>query len=549
MHALRRVTSLRGIEALKLLTAIVLLVSLMIVIHDYHPKLRVDDFTVWLFLGVAIVIGGLIFFRTRDSQQRLSNTLLFFTAVWAASLALILPTDTPFIVINPFLVIITATYLTRWQLMVSISSLLFGVEVSFITADTHPASRLVFITIHAISLVLVGIFAVWYKRSLIRLVESDQRKQEQSDLERERLQSLINSMTDGVVAIDTHGIVAIYNGAALDILNVNASLENKNITDYLTFYNKEGKFVPVMKKVLNDQGYMMSRDYQLEVDDNERINVFVSISPVRVGFGKSGGGGFIILLRDITREKSLEEERDEFISVVSHELRTPTAIAEGNISNSLFLAKQAKIDSKVTDSLEEAHEKVIFLAEMVNDLATLSRAEQNKLQVEPEDIDVHELVKSLQRDYRTDAQQKGIEFTTHVDKNVKKLFSSRLYVREVLENFITNAIKYTEKGKVQLSVKQAKGRIEFAVMDTGIGISKSDQKLLFNKFFRSEDYRTRKNSGTGLGLYVTSKLARLINAEITLDSELNKGSVFRVFIPSLARKTRRAPNKTTSASQ
>jgi two-component system, OmpR family, phosphate regulon sensor histidine kinase PhoR len=75
--------------------------------------------------------------------------------------------------------------------------------------------------------------------------------------------------------------------------------------------------------------------------------------------------------------------------------------------------------------------------------------------------------------------------------------------------------------------------VEFAVSDTGIGISKSDQERVFDKFFRSEDYRTRQSNGTGLGLYVTIKLARLIHAEISLDSELNKGSTFTIFIPNL----------------
>ena len=75
--------------------------------------------------------------------------------------------------------------------------------------------------------------------------------------------------------------------------------------------------------------------------------------------------------------------------------------------------------------------------------------------------------------------------------------------------------------------------VEFSVVDTGIGINKSDQERVFDKFFRSEDYRTRTANGTGLGLYVTEKLARLIHAEITLDSELNKGSTFKIFIPNL----------------
>src|SRR5205823_6432714 len=113
------------------------------------------------------------------------------------------------------------------------------------------------------------------------------------------------------------------------------------------------------------------------------------------------------------------------------------------------------------------------------------------------------------------------------------LHSGKLYVREILQNFITNALKYTEKGSVTLIAEPAGKGVRFIVKDTGIGISKSDQEKLFDKFFRSEDFRTRKTNGTGLGLYVTLKLTHLLHADIDIASELNKGSTFTIFIPNL----------------
>ena len=139
------------------------------------------------------------------------------------------------------------------------------------------------------------------------------------------------------------------------------------------------------------QGYLVSRDYLLSLGQFENMNIHVSISPVKIGFGHEGAEGYIMLIRDITREKSLEEERDEFISVVSHELRTPITIAEGNISNAELIAGREKLPNGVADSLDAAHKQVIFLSEMINDLATLSRAERGKLKEAPEDIDIQEL--------------------------------------------------------------------------------------------------------------------------------------------------------------
>lgn len=355
-----------------------------------------------------------------------------------------------------------------------------------------------------------------------------------AELERERLTSLINSMGDGVIAIDEKGKIVISNGAALNILDINSTMAGKQIKDVLHLVDKNNQKLDLAKIISQSKTSTASRDWRLSYADGETVNVYVSIAPVRLGYGQAGMKGHVILLRDITREKSLEEERDEFISVVSHELRTPIAIAEGNISNAEFIFQKSGVENKViTDTLKQAHDQITFLAGMINDLATLSRAERGKLILEVQAINVHELLMRLAETYTKEAETKGLEIKTDLDPHLELLQSSELYTREVLQNFITNAIKYTEKGHVTIGAKARQGGVELFVSDTGIGISKSDKEKVFDKFFRSEDYRTRQHNGTGLGLYVTMKLARLIHGEIDLQSELNKGSTFTIFIPNL----------------
>jgi signal transduction histidine kinase len=104
--------------------------------------------------------------------------------------------------------------------------------------------------------------------------------------------------------------------------------------------------------------------------------------------------------------------------------------------------------------------------------------------------------------------------------------ASRLYLKELLQNFVTNAIKYTKTGEIIVSAQQVGDTIEFKVKDTGIGISKSDQAHIYEKFYRSEDYRTRETGGTGLGLYVATKLAKKLGVRIEMTSRLNHGSSF-----------------------
>lgn len=352
-------------------------------------------------------------------------------------------------------------------------------------------------------------------------------------LEHERLTSLINSMADAVIAVDEQIRVVLYNAAALNIFDVNTIEAASPLDSLFKPIGKDDKPCDIVGLVKSVTTPLTDRDLRLGYSDGSLINLYLSVAPVHLGYGAKGQRGYVLLLRDITREKSLEEERDEFISVVSHELRTPIAIAEGNVGNAEFIAQKTGDINAIKLALKEAHSQILFLADMMNDLSTLSRAERGKLIVEIEPINVHDLLSELAENYQPEAKAKGLAIKTNLDARLELLSSSKLYVREILQNFITNALKYTAKGEVTLSAAPENDGVRFTVQDTGIGISKADQNRVFEKFFRSEDYRTRQANGTGLGLYVTMKLIRLIHAEVSLESVLNEGSTFSLFVPNL----------------
>lgn len=352
-------------------------------------------------------------------------------------------------------------------------------------------------------------------------------------LEHQRLRSLINSMADAVIAVDETAKVVLFNGATLNILDSNTIETGVSLGEICQPIDKNNQPFDIVALIKATKKPTTNRDLRLKYADGSTVNLYVSITPVHLGYGSKGQHGYVLLLRDITREKSLEEERDEFISVVSHELRTPITISEGNISNAQLIAEKSGDMTAIKAALKEAHNQVLFLADMINDLSTLSRAERGKLQVEVEAINVHDLATELANNYTPQAAAKALEFKLELDPKLELLHSSKLYVREILQNFITNAIKYTAKGSVTLRASADPKGVRFAVQDTGIGISKGDRERVYDKFFRSEDFRTRQSNGTGLGLYVTLKLARLIHAELSLDSELNSGSTFGVFVPNL----------------
>ncbi len=364
-----------------------------------------------------------------------------------------------------------------------------------------------------------------HKRPLIR--------RPNAQLERQRLLALINSMTDGVIAVDKKMRVVLYNGAALGILDRNTIDNETYLRSIFAPSDKNDHLIDIESLIKDTSAPTTNRDLRLAYQDGSTINLYLAISPVRLGYGQSQENGYVLQLRDITREKSLEEERDEFINVISHELRTPVAIVEGHVSNAQFIASRDGKHTQIEEALQAAHDQIEFLAGMLNDLAMLSRADRGKLSVEISTINAHRLIESLATNYATQAKSHGLRIISEIDPALSILHSSDLYVREILQNFITNALKYTQKGGITLSAQAQPGGVEFAVIDTGIGISRSDQARIFHKFFRSEDYHTRATIGTGLGLYVSAKLAKLIQAKITVDSQLGHGSTFRIFIPDL----------------
>jgi signal transduction histidine kinase len=219
--------------------------------------------------------------------------------------------------------------------------------------------------------------------------------------------------------------------------------------------------------------------------------------------------------------------------VVSHELRTPITIAEGSISNAQWIAQNSNKPEEIVKALNTAHDQIVFLANMMNDLATLSRAERGKLELELESINIHAMLSELAEGYKKEAEAKKLKIDLQLDAHLEMLSSSKLYVQEILQNLITNSLKYTKEGGLTITAKPVENGISVSVEDTGIGISKGDQEKIFDKFFRSEDFRTRESSGTGLGLYVTMKLIQLVHADIVVQSELNKGSTFTVVFPNL----------------
>lgn len=483
----------------------------------------------WLYISILHFLAPC---KTRlDSILR----IIAYHLLAASYLIFVSGIASPFVACWLLLMIASYTFFSTIGLQLSTLSFVFVILIDIIL--WHNADPLIATyDLTALAVILTIGFVTLSISHAQEITKADyNHSKTQELLQRDRVHTIINNLTDAVFSTDINGVVRIYNAASLNLLDTNDNLNGKHIDDILPLINQDNSNVSIFKELKSSNTVIKRDDLNFTYEDGEKIRLELTYSPIRSSYSRSKKAetrdGYVLIMRDITKAKSLEEERDEFISVISHELRTPITITEGTISNAMAMLDHPNAtNDMIKDAITVAHDQTIFLANMVNDLSALSRAERG-VGDSAEVIDVKELAHKMYEKYSNEAKIKKLHLDLDLSAKIGKVFASRLYLEELLQNFMTNALKYTKEGHIKIIIKQSAGKIHFSVKDSGIGISKSDQAKIFQKFYRSEDYRTRETSGTGLGLYVAAKLARKLGTRIDVISRLNFGSTFSIILP------------------
>jgi PAS domain S-box-containing protein len=494
-------------------------------IYFAGPEIAIALSLTWLALGVYF------FFAPTRSRFDMACRLITYHIIGLATLVLVTGFAQPFASLFVLLFIATNLYFGRAALVVSIASLIIVGAIDGLTRFANNPSIQLEIFLSIVGIVFLGIATVGLIAAQETRRQSLLHSRARERLQYDRILTIINNLSDATFSTDENGTVLMYNAAALDLLDTNDSVKGKNIGDLfnLSDVNKE---ISNLSNILKETKKATRRDdLNHTYVDGEAIRLEITSAPIRSSYSLSkkpdDQNGYIVIMRDVTKQKSLEEERDEFISVVSHELRTPITIVEGTLSNLGVLIDRSKMPDPETlaKTVETAHDQVLYLAKMVNDLSTLSRAERGVADA-TEEINVTDLLHSLHHRYQKEAETRKLQLNIDLGARLGTVNVSRLYLEELLQNFITNALKYTKEGSITLQAKRTKNTVRFIIADTGIGISRGDQAKVFSKFYRSEDYRIRETNGTGLGLYVSTKLAHKLHTTVELKSRLNHGSTF-----------------------
>lgn len=354
---------------------------------------------------------------------------------------------------------------------------------------------------------------------------------------------VINAIDDGVLAISKDGNIELINPSAQQIIGWDqGDALGLNWKSVLKLVTSDGKDVedlenPIAQSLSKNQPTHNDKLFLL-TSSEKRILVSIVSSPVG-----TDGEGIIVVFRDITKEKAEEREQAEFISTASHEMRTPVASIEGYLGLALNPAT-AHIDEKARDFITKAHESAQHLGRLFQDLLDISKVEDGRMKNNPKIINVNEFLKDIFDGLATKASEKQLNYIFMPDiidegkeKSLQPIFYANIdpdHFREVVSNLIENAIKYTPSGEVVVNVTGDDKQISISVKDSGIGIPAEDIPHLFQKFYRVDNSDTREIGGTGLGLYLSRRLAEAMSGNLRVESKYKEGSTFYLEIPRMS---------------
>ncbi|MCU0238353.1 MAG: ATP-binding protein, partial [Pyrinomonadaceae bacterium] len=366
-------------------------------------------------------------------------------------------------------------------------------------------------------------------------MKATQQKSWQQKIHRNEL--ILQSIGEGVCGIDLEGKISFANPSALKMLGW------KNDEIIGTHYNK----VFFIKNADNAEVLdICPIQFALTVGETSHVNA-------ETFFRQNGSSflveyvcvpliesekiiGAVVTFQDITERRDLEEAlaqahesaiqmanaKANFLANISHEIRTPLNGIIG--MNNLLL--ETNLSTEQLNFSQNINKSAELLLEIVNDILDFSKIEAGKLNLEMIEFSLRELIEEVLPFFKVETNRKGLELNYQIEKDYQ-LIGDVIRLKQIFNNIIGNAVKFTKTGKINLEVKNiAENKFRFSVKDTGIGIAENEKVNLFQPFSQADDSTTRRFGGTGLGLAICKQLVELMNGEIGVESEIGQGSEF-----------------------
>lgn len=370
------------------------------------------------------------------------------------------------------------------------------------------------------------------------------------DLNREeaRLNEILSQVVEIIFAVDQDNKITLINEVALDAFGADKSCIGRNVDEVLRIYSGDtdkplfSRDYAFVKKnqVIDRVNVQIKHRSNRPIDPSDPIQVTQERTEVEKYYYKllstyieldEGKKEAVIALSDITKEVELDKQKDEFISIASHELKTPITIVKNNLWMLQNTSKKA-FSQRELRFMSEMNQGLVRLQSVIDNLLNVSRIQQGRLAFEVGEHSLKQLVLTTLDNFKELIERKGLEMKVELpfDENV---VTDGPKFQEILDNFVSNAVKYTEKGQIYVFAEKFDRFYKVSVRDQGPGIEPKDYPKMFTKFGRAESGLKLKTPGasTGLGLYIAKEFAHQLGGEVGFSSRLGAGTTFWFTIP------------------
>ena len=338
--------------------------------------------------------------------------------------------------------------------------------------------------------------------------------------QKKQIETILQYMTDGIMAFDLNGNIIHINSAAITLLGLTGPKNN---------FNEIFKSIDLdvnLEKIIYLEDWAKSERKIINVKD-KYLKIFIASFKDEL----ERPAGAIVLIQDITEHVRLDNMRKEFIADVSHELKTPLTSIMGyaeTLANSEYDPEMQEKFLKVINN------ESIRMTKLVNDLLILSKYDNEQIECEKIEFNLGELVKSCLENLQIEADKKNQKVECFVTANVPTVKADKDGIERVVLNILSNSIKYTEDGGViKIYVGFVYNDAYIKIIDNGIGIPEKDLDRIFERFYRVDKARTRKMGGTGLGLSIAKEILDKNNGRIDIKSKVGKGTEVVITIPTI----------------
>ena len=354
------------------------------------------------------------------------------------------------------------------------------------------------------------------------------------------LQAILNNLADGLLVINPEGVITRANPALSEMFNLgNLDLRGKNSK----FFVYED-MIQLMDQIKQNPYDIHSGEVKLA---HKRVGKVVATPVLRTGENTDNTQllGSVLVIRDITHEKEIDQMKTEFLSTVSHELRTPLTsllgfakITRKRLDDVLFPVLEEEENRKVKRAINQVDGNIDIiisegdrLTKLINDVLDIAKIESGKIEWHMEPVSIPEIIHQARTSTLMLFEDKNIPLIMDIEENLPDVEADHDRIIQVLINLLSNAVKFTDEGSVTVRVKRVASKLMVSVVDTGMGIPVSEQQIVFERFKQLGDTLTDKPKGTGLGLPICREIIEHHGGDIWLESVPDEGSTFSFTLP------------------